>query len=172
LHEEVVTAGGLIVDGKLERLNVTQVGELLSLQSTKVPPVSITDRLLELWPRLLRPLTSALDARGRDRTQSIQRQLTERAEDESRKITAILNELERTIKAELEDPQQMQLFGSYTEMEREQARRNRQRLADRLIDIPQELQRELAGIRDRFADPEPRLFPLAVTFLVPEGLVK
>jgi hypothetical protein len=36
--------------------------------------------------------------------------------------------------------------------------------------LPAELARETEAIRRRYADPQPRLFPVAVTFLVPEGL--
>jgi septal ring factor EnvC (AmiA/AmiB activator) len=119
---------------------------------------------------LVKPLQSALDVRARDRAQSIQRQLAERAESEITKIQTIFAELERTIRTELDDPHQLELFGTYTEMEREQARRNRDFLTDRLRQIPGDLVREIETIRNRYADPEPRLFPVAVTFLVPEGL--
>ena len=37
----------------------------------------------------------------------------------------------------------------------------------RLEQIPQEMERETEVIRQRFANPTPRLFPLAITFLVP-----
>jgi hypothetical protein len=40
----------------------------------------------------------------------------------------------------------------------------------RLEQIPGEIEAEQAAIRDRFADLQPRLFPVAVTFLVPERL--
>lgn len=170
LHEEVITAGGVLNEGKLERLNVSQTSELLTAQLPTEPPEGITKRLAELWPQLAKPVQTALEARGRDRTQSIQRQLAERAENEITKIKAIFAELERTIRTELDDPHQMELFATYTEMERQQARRNHDFLRDRLRQIPFDQQREIETIRARFTDPEPRLFPIAVTFLVPEGL--
>ena len=46
--------------------------------------------------------------------------------------------------------------------------RNLQALRLRLAQIPQELEKEIAATRRRYADPQPRLFPVAVTFLVPE----
>jgi ERCC4-related helicase len=170
LHEEVITAGGTIVQGRLERINVSQVNDLLAVQSGAEPPETVTQRLAELWPQFARPVQTALDARGRDRTQSIQRQLAERAEAELEKIQAIFSELERTIRAELDDPHQLGLFSTYTAMEREQARRNHDFLRDRLRQIPSDKEREIETIRARFSDPQPRLFPIAVTFLVPEGL--
>jgi hypothetical protein len=170
LHEELIAAGGVITEGKLDRLNVSQTAELLAAQTDREAPESIRQRLAELWPKLVKPLQSALDVRARDRAQSIQRQLAERAESEITKIQTIFAELERTIRTELDDPHQLELFGTYTEMEREQARRNRDFLTDRLRQIPGDLVREIETIRNRYADPEPRLFPVAVTFLVPEGL--
>jgi hypothetical protein len=43
-------------------------------------------------------------------------------------------------------------------------------LRHRLEQIPAEIEQETALVRSRFADPEARLFPVAVTFLVPERL--
>jgi hypothetical protein len=38
--------------------------------------------------------------------------------------------------------------------------------------IPAEIEQETAAIRERFAEPQPRLFPVAVTFLVPERFAR
>lgn len=170
LHEEVITAGGVIKEGKLERLNVSQTNDLLAAQLPSEPPAAISKRLADLWTQLAKPMQTALEARGRDRTQSIQRQLAERAENEITKIQVVFAELERTIRAELNDPHQLALFQTYTEMERQQARRNHDFLRDRLQQIPSDREREIQTIRARFSDPEPRLFPIAVTFLVPESM--
>jgi Helicase conserved C-terminal domain len=170
LHEELITAGGSIVEDKFDRLNVSQTAELMEAASNEPAPVAIRVRLAALWPSLSKPLQSALDARGRDRTQSVQRQLAERSEQDLAKMDTVLTELERTIRAELKDDPQLSLFEGLNEMEREQARRNRDFLEDRLRQIPLDRQRETEAIRQRYADPEPRLFPVAVTFLVPEGL--
>lgn len=43
-------------------------------------------------------------------------------------------------------------------------------LRTRLQQIPEEIEQEKAVIRRRFADPKIRLFPVAVTFLIPERL--
>ena len=40
----------------------------------------------------------------------------------------------------------------------------------RMAQIPGEIEQETAQIRARYADPQPRLFPVAVTFLVPARL--
>jgi len=169
LHEELVTAGGIIQDGRLERWNVSQVAEFLALATDAEPPESLRQRLAGLWPQLARPLLAALDARGRDRTESIRKQLADRAENETVKITTILRELEAAIREEVERAPDSQL-PLFTEAEREQEERNRDFLASRLAQLPAELARETEAIRQRHGDPQPRLFPVAVTFLVPEGL--
>jgi hypothetical protein len=55
----------------------------------------------------------------------------------------------------------------FTVNERNQLTRNTQALEARLKEIPAEIEAEQEAIRARYADPEPRLFPVAVTFLVP-----
>ena len=44
---------------------------------------------------------------------------------------------------------------------------NTQALRHRLVEIPGEIEAEQAAICARYADPEPRMFPVAVTFLIP-----
>ena len=169
LHEEVITAGGIIQEGRLDRWNVSQVAEFLAAATEIEPPGPIRRRLAELWPQLKRPLFAALETRGRDRTDSIRKQLADRAEDEATKIAAIMRELEAAIRDELGKAPDAQL-SLFTEAEREQDARNRDGLVDRLAELPGELARETEAIRRRYADPQPRLFPVAVTFLIPEGL--
>jgi len=40
----------------------------------------------------------------------------------------------------------------------------------RAKEIPEEIKRETEAIRARFATPQTRIFPVAVTFLVPEKM--
>ena len=71
------------------------------------------------------------------------------------------------IEGELKDPEYVQLE-LWTTSEREQYNRNVQALRLRLRQIPEELEKEIAAIERRYAGAQPRLFPVAVTFLVPE----
>ncbi len=50
--------------------------------------------------------------------------------------------------------------------------RNKGSLWARLDQIPVEIEQEVARIRARYARTEPRLFPVAVTFLIPERLAR
>jgi hypothetical protein len=54
--------------------------------------------------------------------------------------------------------------------EREQLRRDEQSLRARLDRIPTEIEEEVVTIRARYARTEPRLFPIAVTYLLPERI--
>jgi uncharacterized membrane protein YhiD involved in acid resistance len=133
------------------------------------PAAAVKAQITALWPRIERSLQQALEARAQERAAALQRQLAERRDKEIADITAILRELQAQIEAELDEPEiiQLELFST---AEREQYHRNQAALAARLAQLPAELEQETAAIRRRFADPQPRLFPVAVTFLVPARL--
>src|SRR5581483_8579266 len=168
LHEELITAGGIIREGRLERWNVGQVTEFLGRAGNVQAPEAVRSRLAVLWPQLKGSVASALESRARDRNESIRKQLADRAEDEKTKLQAVLRELEAGIKAELSRDPDAQL-ALFTDAERDQSQRNHDFLVSRLKEIPAELARETEAITQRYASPQPRLFPVAVTFLVPEG---
>lgn len=169
LHEEIITAGGAIREGRLARFNVSQAKAALAAATDAPVSEAMQRRLQEVWPRLRDPLAAALAARMADRTAGLAKLLAERAAKEARDIEAVLNELAAAIRAELDDPlyQQLSLFGDF---ERDRLSFNAEALAVRLRRIPEEIVAEQEAIRVRYADPEPRLFPVAVTFLVPRNL--
>lgn len=171
LHEEVITAGGLIKEGKLTRLNVGQVQMALESALPDPVPEGIKQRLAELWSNYADSLMLALEQRMRDRTGGLQKALQDRCEKEVKDITAILNELRESILSELQATQvvQLELFNN---TEKEQFERNRSSLEARVEQIPAEIELETAAIRARFADPTPRLFPLAITYLIPQKLAR
>lgn len=169
LHEELITAGGEIREGRFRRLNVGQVEAALEAGLNREPAAVVKQRLAGLWPNLKPALVQALEARLSDRMTGLTRLLADRADKEVADITTILQELAATIAAELAEPEYMQLE-LFAPPEREQYDRNVAALRHRLEQIPAEIEQETALIRARFADPEARLFPVAVTFLVPEKL--
>ncbi len=109
----------------------------------------------------------------RERTDGLHKFLAERAEKETRDIVAILEELRTTILNELRQPevQQLELTG-FSTAEREQFERNMSALAERATHIDAEIVQEQAAIRQRFANPQPRLFPVSITYLVPERIAR
>lgn len=171
LHEEIIAAGGVIREGRFRRMNVTQVQDALNACLDGEPSHDVRRSFQALWPQIMPALVQSLQMRMRDRVESLDRLLAERAEKEAADITAVLDELAQTIRSELEEPEYRQLeFALFSAPEREQFRRNHDALRYRLEQIPGEIEEETALIRARFADPEPRMFPVAVTFLVPERL--
>jgi ERCC4-related helicase len=167
LHEELITAGGEITQGRFRRLNVGQVGSALAAEIDQPVSAERQSELAGLWGTLEPSLVQALEARMRDRLDGMQKLLADRKQKEITDIRTVLGELEAMIKKELSDPeyQQLEMFST---SERDQYNRNLQALRLRLRQIPDELEKEVAAIEMRYADPQPRLFPVAVTFLVPE----
>ena len=86
-------------------------------------------------------------------------------------MKTILDELEHSIRAALDDTpfwQQASLFE--IEAERDQLRKDHEALKQRLDSIPATREQETAALRRRYADPQARWFPAAITFLVPASI--
>lgn len=170
LHEEIIFAGGYLREGRFQReRGVNALRALLDAATDHAPNAQVKMRLLELAPTFTDALVAALDARMRDRTDGLQKQLDARMEKEVNDITFVMNELRDAIQAQLHEPEFLQLELPTLE-EREQHQVNLNALRLRVRQIPFELEQEVASIRARYADLEPRMFPVAVTFLIPPGL--
>ncbi len=171
LHEEIIAAGGVIKEGRFSRMNVGQVEDAMVAAKDEEPSKAMKDQLLGMWDTLAASLQQSLTARMKDRTKGLQNKLSERADKEANDIEAILTELKRAIEAELNDPEYVQLdLPGMTDPEKEQFEFNKAALRDRVRAIPEEIEIETAAIRARYEDPQARMFPVAVTFLVPEKL--
>jgi superfamily II DNA or RNA helicase len=172
LHEEVISAGLSVEQGALVRLNVGQTRDAsdAARASSKDAPQAVRDQLAKLWPDHEKAALAALEARQKDRLRSLEKALAQRAESEVTRLSTVLEELRKQILSELEREPAVQLDLWKTE-EREQLASNRSALADRARTLPAELERETKAIRARYADPRSRLFPVAVTYVVPPRLV-
>jgi hypothetical protein len=169
LHEEMLAAGGLLREGRFTRLNVGEVDTLVAAATGDLPSIPVRRRLAATWERMAEPLLKSLERRAYDRADSLQRTLADRAKQEANTITAVLQELRRSIEAELTEPESEQLT-LFSPDERNQFERDLDALRRRLEAIPADIDRETAAIRARYAAPASRLFPAAVTFLVPRHL--
>lgn len=177
LHEELITAGGKIREGKLDGKSVEEVrlwldGTGISKQPDDLPD-SVKDRFVEVWPAISGRLRRELDNRAKARVASLDSKLDLRAAEEKEKIRAVLTELDRSIRNELDDPwwKQVNLFDQ-PELEHRQLEDNVDGLRVRLLEIPGEIERETAAIDARFAVRQTHLFPVAVTWLVPRRMAK
>ncbi|MGH3853185.1 MAG: helicase-related protein, partial [Pseudonocardiaceae bacterium] len=171
LHEEVMTAGGLIEHGRLARANTDAVISWLAAASDQPVTPDVQDRLRGLWPELADPLGTLLARRAADRTRSMQALLRNRCEEEVTAVAAVLDELERSIRGalgETERWEQPSLFDN----ERDQLRADHESLLARLDALPDQREDETAALRHRYADPTARWFPAAVEFLVPAAIAR
>jgi hypothetical protein len=175
LHEEILLTGGLIKEGRFSRLGVTEIRAAWDAALPQPAPGFIEDTLRALWPKLTAPLMQSLEARMVDRTKNLQKTLDERAAKECTHLAAIMEELQRSIEGvlkEVSDPQnEFEFVRELTGSERDQRQRDVDSLRTRLASIPDELAREQGNLRRRYADPQPRLFPVGVTFLIPHSAV-
>ena len=86
-------------------------------------------------------------------------------------FTAVMAELERSIRETLAEKDDGQLQFGLDCRGKSSSVNVTSGLRARLAQIPGELLRETAHLRDRYRDPKPRLFPVAVTFLVPHRAI-
>lgn len=170
LHEEVITAGGILNQGRFNRVNVTETKRALESATDEITPENIKRKMTEIWSKYEASLMQSLEARMRDRTESLHKQLQERANKEIENTTSILEELRRSIMSELATPDYPIQPSLFNEVEHEQLERNLSSLRSRLEQIPIEIEQETALIKNRFTDPQPRLFPLTVSFLIPSKI--
>ncbi len=173
LHEEVMTAGGLIEQGRLARATTDEVSAWLAAASNQPVPPDVGDRLRGLWPELSDPLSRLLARRAADRTRSMQALLRNRCEEEVTAVATILDELERSIRAALGDTEHWEQRSLFEiDDERDQLRADHEALLARLDALPDQRQDETAALRRRYADPTARWFPAAVEFLVPVAIAR
>jgi hypothetical protein len=181
LHEEVITAGGTVRNGRFARLNVGETKAALDAGTGEAPPGFVCDELSAQWDSYEAQLFRALEVRAEDVATGLGRKLAARADEEERNVREVLTDLQRSIRqqlADLEKEEGFQLFlsgFSLTELaatEREQVQRNLDALRSRADEIPGEIEREVEVIRRRYASPQHRLFPAAVTFIVPESYAR
>ncbi|HVT15233.1 MAG TPA: DISARM system SNF2-like helicase DrmD [Thermoanaerobaculia bacterium] len=173
LHEEIIHAGGVLREGRFVAINVGETERALAATLPAVPSAALRQTLLALYPKHRAALAGALEARMRDRTNGLERLLAERRDKEVSDIRKILEELRRLIAEKLDDPGLEQMtFEGWETPEREQLERNLDALRVRLREIPTEIDRETAAAAARFSNLQPRLFPVAVTFVVPRRLTQ
>lgn len=171
LHEEIIMVGGVLKQGRFVRLTIEQTQAAYAARTRDESPEFHKERLIAAQNLYAEPLLKALEQRMVERTKNLQKHLDERTAKEIADMTMILEELARSITAELAEPlQHASQLEFWTATEREQFEANLSSLQRRLAEIPEEIEREAEAIRARYRHPVPRLFPVAITFLIPKGL--
>ena len=175
LHEEVFAAGGRIHnDGqRWTRLTVGRLEHILNTaldDNATVSDLTWPDMVAEDWGRWSERLSTAINARAKERVDSLTRALDKRRDTDVERITAVLTNLETQIRSQLSTPaaEQLDLFDHQDE--RDQYTADRDAWGRRLAEIPHEMERETAAIRARYADVRDYVFPAAVLICVPDAL--
>lgn len=170
LHEELTLSGGYLRDAGFVRENrVTQIGSWLDSAKSIHAGTSLFEGIARWFDRHQEAILATADARSRDRLRTLENTLDLRKRQDSENITAVLDELEKSISAELrkeEEPEQLRLF---SEDERLQIKRDTEALRARLARIPGEKAEEIRAIEARYTAYDVRTFPVAVITLVPVG---
>ena len=173
LHEQLIFAGLRLTGERPERLGVQETEAALALALDTPVPAVLRDQLIPRFHASADALRAALQARAGDRARQLTATLTARAQEEQEHVAATLSELAATIRSKLSDEHGDQLL-LFTGLEldvgeRQQAERDLRSLTARLDAIPEQIEAEQAAIARRYDEPAHRLFPAAVTLLVPEG---
>lgn len=164
LHEELLMAGGTLTgqsstgEGKWERLQVGRIKEIVDAAIPRRPSDQLLANLKNIWPRLEPRLRAALDERKNERTKTLDSRLQAKKTKEQEDIRTVLLDLKR----QLEEPQ---LTFDFSDFDARSAYEGL--LKNRIAQIPQEIEKEVALIEDRYADPKPHLFPVSVTIYMP-----
>lgn len=177
LHEELIEAGGYVSDTSFRR--ETRVGEVRRLME-EAEPCSIKDHnklaLATRFDRHVEAIKAAVSSRANERLKTLANTLRIQQEKETKDISDVLDELERTIRLELaaeKQPEQLGFsFDDLNETERTQLKRDTQALEARLARIPEEKQNEIKAIETRFNEPSEHAFPVAMIVIVPQSLAE
>ncbi len=171
LHEELTLSGGELEYNGFRRIDrVSKLESLVDTATAVVPDDSLFAVMKDRFQRHEDSIRAAVEARSRDRLKHLRNTLIRRKESEVGDLMSVLDDLEKSIRKELQDsgPQYVQLTLWPVE-ERNQLKRDIESLRARLSRIPEERKSEAAAIESRYADPMARTFPVAAVFLVPRS---
>jgi len=172
LHEELFAASGRLGPTAFARYQVGETRCVTSAKRVGALPRHHHVALVDAWPRLVDAVSAAVDARMREREESLARLFRERGESEAAALRTVLGDLRASIKRELDrvergEAQQLRLFESARDIERRQFARDVEALRRRIASIPEEADREAERLVRRYASPRALVFPAAIELLVP-----
>ena len=174
IYEEMIMAGGRVRAGRFARMGVQEL-ETFWNSAMNLPPMraqSMEPDLSELWTRIGLAAHQALEARCDERLKTLQSRMERRAQEETARFSAVMDELAAMIRAHLQEmnrPQQLSLFD---EEERAAFQADVNVLQARLKRIPAEKDEECRHLQARYARPRQTLFPLAVLWFIPQTLAR
>ncbi len=172
LHEELIMSGGELKDDGFARIStLTKLQELLEQSVPLRPDEKMLSEIRKRYDRDSEGILAAIEARSKDRMESLSKSLEKRKTSDIQDISTVLAELEKAIRSELQESVKMvqHELSLWPESERAQLRRDVDALKARLERIPEERECESEAISCRYADPVHRTFPVAVEFIIPSA---
>lgn len=177
LHEELTFSGGDLKADSYRREPVLKT--LLQFLETSHPmnevPEGVFAVLKSRFSKYEESITKAYEARSRERLENLLSTLEHRKDSEIKDVNALLDELEKSIKKELDVENDhdafVQLTFDFGEEDVQELKRDFAALRARLDQIPEERQKEASVIERHYSNPRSLTFPAAVLFLVPETKV-
>jgi superfamily II DNA or RNA helicase len=168
LHEELTMAAGELKDSGFSRVRVLRrIEELLDASEGALPPKRAFVFLQRRFEEQREGLLRAVEARSKERLDSLISALERRQAAEEQDLRGVLDDLEALLRRELADKAPPAQLSMWPTLQQEELRRDEAALKARLARIPSERDDELRAIRRRYAEPAIRTFPVALEFLVP-----
>lgn len=173
LHEELTISGGYLGDKSFRREEgVNKVNQWLEQAQPLQSSETLFDELRTRFERAESAILQTVEARSKDRLKFLINTLQSRKHQEVDNISAVLNELEKSIRLELKKDQQPEQLSLFSEDERTQIRQDAAALEQRLARIPVERLQEIKAIETRYDNFNHHTFPVAVIFVVPESIAQ
>lgn len=173
LSEELMVAGGRIVDGVFEPLKAAEADAIARLSSLGAVDDAMSSRIVSLWPDVKSGLEAALNRRQADRARSLRSELTKLCDREKTRITERLEEFRAQLIRAVDGVDGVQqALPMAMDAAEERVQRHADTLRRRIDDLPGEIVRETAAIDARFAELTPHTFPVAVTFRLPRRFTR
>ena len=174
LHEELTYSGGeLKVDSyRRESVLKTLQQNLDASHPVDDVPESVFGVLKTRFEKYEDSVTKSYEARSKERLESLLSTLTHRRDSEVKDVNALLDELDESIRKELDIENNhaayTQLTFDFGEEDMQELKRDFAALRARLDQIPEERKKEVAMIERHYSNPRSLTFPAAVLFLIPE----
>ncbi len=174
LHEELTYSGGELKSDSYRREPVLKT--LQQYLDASHPMNDVPDGVFAIlksrFSKYEEAITRSYEARSKERLDSLLSTLAHRRDSEVKDVNTLLDELEKSIKKELDVENDHEAFVQLTfdfgEEDVQELKRDFAALRARLGQIPEERQKETELIERHYSDPRSLTFPAAILFLVPE----
>lgn len=177
LHEEVFVTGIRLHGNAMAEDKVNDLlEEVLDRRDMTLAGEAVRARLADAWnaadSRMRTRLEQAMETRARKRQDAVQGTLDERRDTDLQRASGIYAKFRDNLRRSLEQvktEESEQLAMLFADDQQAQRRRDIRAMEDRLDTLDGEEERELAGIRSRYADVHPYVSAAAMVFaLTPE----